>query len=510
MMDESGEKSLGRNSFIVMFFTLASRLLGILRIRIFGSIFGAGATADAINFSFNIPNNFRKLFSEGALSSAIVPVFSKIEDEKDRFQKLFSAFLGIQVIISAVLMILTVLLRKPIVLFLSDFSDPQQNLLAIGLLPYFSLFLVFILLSSYFSSVLQSKNCFLVQSVAPLLFSISVIVSLLVFSKPLGAYSMALGVASGGLLQMACTCLNLMKKGLKFRISFDFSSEDFRAVLKNWIPAMVSSAIAIVSTQFAFFFASGLGTGAVSSFSNSLVFWQTPYGIFFTAVSTVLIPFISKSAKDKVSSLYGMGLQKLSSFLIPSAVFLFFFRSDAVSIILETGNFTSADTALTAQVLGVFLIGMLLVAWYSFSQRVGYCLGLQRKILRVSVLVCAVDILSSYILIRMGLGVQSLAFANLISNSVGLMILFLNIRKDVSGFDFKSFLIHDLKVIVSCIPLAFFCFVARKVLPDYLKAGSKLEALFYFCFFGLAGAGIILCCYRFFRISLFKADASAR
>ncbi|MDY4888916.1 MAG: lipid II flippase MurJ, partial [Sphaerochaetaceae bacterium] len=70
MMDESGEKSLGRNSFIVMFFTLASRLLGILRIRIFGSIFGAGATADAINFSFNIPNNFRKLFSEGALSSA--------------------------------------------------------------------------------------------------------------------------------------------------------------------------------------------------------------------------------------------------------------------------------------------------------------------------------------------------------------------------------------------------------------------------------------------------------
>lgn len=57
-----------------MLSTLASRLLGVVRTRVLAQVFGSGSTADVINFTFNIPNNFRKLFGEGAANSALIQI----------------------------------------------------------------------------------------------------------------------------------------------------------------------------------------------------------------------------------------------------------------------------------------------------------------------------------------------------------------------------------------------------------------------------------------------------
>lgn len=501
MTDE--RKAIGKNSFIVMAFTLISRLLGIVRIRLFGSIFGASSVADAINFSFNIPNNFRKLFSEGALSNAIVPQFARLREDEEKTQKLFSSFLGLQLILSVIILAFTILLTKPIVLLLSDFEQPLQNEIAIGLLPYFSLFLVFILISSYFSSVLQSRNSFLVQSVAPLLFSFAVIASLLLFSDDLGPYSMALGAASGGFLQMISTAIRLRSEGIRFKISFDFKSDDFREVTGRWIPAILASAISIVSTQAAFYFASGMGAGAVSAFSNSLIFWQTPYGIFFTAVSTVMLPIMSVSTGQKLSDTFLDGILRLSAFLIPSAAFLYFFRFDAVAVVLMTGNFTYENSILASRVLGIFLIGMPIAAYYSFAQRLCYCLSLQKTVLKASAAVCIVDIASSYALIKLGLGVQSLAVANLISNSSGLVVLGVCISKKIPSFDWSFLGKRMVRILAGCIPMIVFCIVIRSTGFDYWKSGSTAANLGIFCGLTAVSAALVLGFYRLLKIKLF-------
>ncbi len=505
-MDE--KNPTGRNSFIVMAFTLLSRLLGIVRIRIFGSVLGASSLADAVNFSFNIPNNLRKLFAEGALSAAIVPQFSRIEDDEQRAQRLFSAFLALQILLGVLIMAAAILLRKPIVMFLSDFSDPEQNRLAIELLPFFSVFLVFILLSAYFSAVLQSRNLFLIQSFAPLLFSISVISSLLLLSDRLGPFSMAFGAVLGGFLQMVCTAVRLRSKGLRLIPDFRFRSADFRDVASRWMPAIAISAISMASTQAAFYFASSLGSGAVSAFTNSLIFWQTPYGIFFTAVSTVFFPLMSVRMGEELSASYREGLERLSGFLIPSAVFLFFFRHDAVSVLLVTGRFTLDNALMTSQVLGIFLIGMALTAWYSFTQKLCYCIGRQRKALRISVAVCVLDICFTALFIKLGLGISSLALANLIANAIGCALLFLAVRGGIGGFRLKAFALHLLKIAAGCIPMIVFCVAVKsgaagEYLAEYWRSGSSLLNLAVFC--GLAGVGIslVLAAFRMLRIKLF-------
>lgn len=502
------KKSVGRNSFIVMAFTFLSRLLGIVRIRIFGSVLGASSVADAVNFSFNIPNNLRKLFAEGALSAAIVPQFSRIEDDEQRTQRLFSAFLALQMLLGGLIIAVGVLLRKPIVMFLSDFSDPEQNRLAIELLPFFSVFLAFILLSAYFSAVLQSRNLFLIQSFAPLLFSISVIFSLLLLSHRLGPFSMAFGAILGGFLQMLCTAIRLRSKGVRFIPDFRFRSEDFREVASRWMPAMGISAISMASTQAAFYFASSLGSGAVSAFTNSLIFWQTPYGIFFTAVSTVFFPLMSVKMGKELSASYREGLERLSGFLVPSAVFLFFFRRDAVSVLLVTGKFTLDNALMTSRVLGIFLIGMTLIAWYSFTQKLCYCIGQQRKALRISVAVCGLDICLTALFIKLGLGISSLALANLIANAIGCALLFFAVRSGIDGFESRAFVLHLLKIAVGCIPMIGFCIAVKsgaagEYLAGYWRSGSSLLNFAVFCGLAGVGAGLVLVTFRMLRIKLF-------
>ena len=81
-------QSKEKNSLILMVLTFLSRILGIVKARFISSFFGAGLVADAINFSYNIPNNLRKLFAEGALSQAYLPIFAKLKDD-DKNTSLF-------------------------------------------------------------------------------------------------------------------------------------------------------------------------------------------------------------------------------------------------------------------------------------------------------------------------------------------------------------------------------------------------------------------------------------
>ncbi|MBO4387917.1 MAG: murein biosynthesis integral membrane protein MurJ [Spirochaetales bacterium] len=496
-------QSTGRNSFIVMFFTLVSRILGVIRIRVFASVFGAGSLADAINFSFNIPNNLRKIFSEGALASAIVPGFSRIKEDRQRMQELFSSLLTAQLLIGVVLIGFSVAVRYPFVNLLSGFSDPEQTETAASLLPYFNVFFVFILIAAFFSAVLQSLSAFLVQSLAPLFFSIAEIASLVFLAARYGAYAMAYGAMAGGFLQTAVTAAAVLSKGLKLRLSFHFDSEDFCEVIRRWLPAVVTSSLAVVSTQVAFSIASSLGQGAVSAFSNSLVFWQTPYGIFFTAVGTVYMPLMSVARGRELADTYSTGLKRLLCYLLPSAVFMIFFRRDIVAVVLMTGRFTLDNSLMTASVLGVFLGGMTVVAFYSFTQKLCYCLNMQKTVLFTGIVVCGTDIALSVGLTAAGMGVSALALANTVAYLTGLVVLLVSLKSSLSGFDVPDFLRYSARVVVAVLPLVLVCSVIRFLLPDYWTTGSNMANLLTLGGITAGSVALVLLSYRLFRIKLF-------
>ena len=482
---ESSDHKTTSNSLLVMLCTLTSRVLGILKARVIATIFGATGIADVINFTFNIPNNFRKLFSEGALSNAFIPVFAaSIETDQGRADssaQLLKRMQGFQVLVSIPLVVFTWLCRFDIIRFLSDFHDPGQIALSANLLVYFMVFLFTISVSTLYGSVLQCHGSFFIAAAAPLLFSFSVIFSVVFLSKSLGAYSMAVGVVFGGLLQACVTFLRLRKYGYVFEISFDFSYQPFQQVMHSWFSATMAALVLILGQQVAFYFASTLSEGSVTAFSNSIILWQAPYGIFFSAITTVFFPYMvlahHKQDAVQLGKLISQGLVYLATFLIPSAILLVFLRKETIAVLLQSGKFTLADTLITAQVLLWFLTGMIFVAWYFFLQRYYYSVGRFNEILVISIFVTFVDILASWLLLKRGFGIASLSLANTISVLIGTVILYCQAILPLKNFNHLNLFSQVGKILIANLPLALVLLGYSSLKLEWWISGSSWRNL---------------------------------
>ncbi|PKL14404.1 MAG: murein biosynthesis integral membrane protein MurJ [Spirochaetae bacterium HGW-Spirochaetae-8] len=505
---ESTDRRATRNSLLVMLCTLSSRLLGILKARVIATVFGATGIADVINFTFNIPNNFRKLFAEGALSNAFIPVFAaSIAQDQGRAEsssQLLKRMQGFQFLVSVPLVAFTWLFRLDIIHFLSDFQDAGQIALSANLLVYFMLFLFTISVSTLYGAVLQCHGSFFIAAAAPLLFSFSVIFSVLFLSNSLGAYSMAVGVVFGGGLQAFTTFLRLRKFGYVFQISFDFSYLPFRKVMRSWFSATLAALVLIVGQQVAFYFASTLPAGSVTAFSNSIILWQAPYGIFFSAISTVFFPAMvlayHQQNVNRLGKLISQGMLYLATFLIPSALILIFLRKETIAVLLQSGKFTLADTLVTAEVLVWYLLGMLFAAWYFFLQRYYYSVGKFSIVLVVSILVTSIDILATWYLLTLGFGIASLSLANTISVCIGVVVLYCHGLLPMDGFPHLRLHSQLSKIIIANLPLALALIGYSRLHLEWWTTGSSWRNLVFLTGLCCAAVFLVMISYLLFKV----------
>ena len=456
------------NSLVIMICTLASRLLGIVKARAIATVFGATGIADVINFTFNIPNNFRKLFAEGALSSAYIPVFTasitKEEGGTTTSRSLLARMQGFQLLITIPLVLFTWIWREPIIVFLSDFSDPASIRLSSELLVYFMIFLGSISFAALYGGVLQSHGSFFTAAAAPLIFSLSVIGSVYLLSDRFGAYSMALGVIAGGTLQAIVTYLRLRRHGYTMLVSFNFANPEFKRVMKGWAPVTITAVIAIVTQQIAFYFASSLSEGTVTAFSNAIILWQAPYGIFYTAIATVFFPAMvsafHRKAPEELGALISKGMLYIATFLIPAALVLTVLRNETTAVLLQSGRFNLGDTMETGRILIWFSIGMPIVAWYGFMQRVCFSTNKFTATLVVGIVVSVLDIFITWLGIRLEYGSPSLSFANSLSYAIGILVLWcIAVRKQHAHVHAKVLADGLVKLLVANIPLATLAFL---------------------------------------------------
>ncbi|MGD1833449.1 MAG: murein biosynthesis integral membrane protein MurJ [Sphaerochaetaceae bacterium] len=497
-----------KNSLVLMIFTLISRILGIVKARVIATVFGLTGTADIINFTFNIPNNFRKLFAEGAFNSAFIPEFTRLIVEKRGEKELLRNLLGFQFVIMLPLIILTFIFRRPIIVFLSDFSGDQSLILAGNLLAYFSIYLALITFYSLFAGVLQSHQTFLVASIAPLIFSVCVIASVSYLSRYYGPYSMVIGVIIGGAGQVLFTVAKVRSLDYDIRISFNFRSPDVRRVLRRWVPVTFSSLIAIVTQQAAYYFATTLQEGSVTAFSNAIIVYQAPYGIFYAAIATSFFPSLSiafnQNNRQRLRELSDEGIAYLLSFLIPSAILLIVWRSESCAVLFSGGNYSVEDAVKTGEVLLYFAIGMPFIAVYGFLQRLSYSADRFRMTVYIAFVVSICDILLTIFLLGRTNDVSSIALANTIALSAGLVIYTLVLsRSHIYSLLNISLLKKLAKIISVNIPLAAISYLMKMTVGNsWWINGSSFSSFLILAGIYLTSALMTLGVYRIFKIDI--------
>lgn len=501
------------STIVVMVSTLISRLLGFLRIAVIGAVFGASGNADVLNLVFNIPNNLRKLLAEGALSSAFIPTLSRnhVEDPTlQRSHQLVRQLLGFQLVVLIPVIVFSIISPSTIINFILDFPERERQVLAADLFRWLILYLLLISIAAVFMGTLNSHRSFLVPALAPLLFSIAVIASILWLHERYGVFSMVIGVLVGGAGQLLIHIPSMRRLGYSGRPLFIFNSPDFKKVLRQWLPVVSTSSVFVVNQQIALFFASGLTDGSGSAMTNALVFWQLPFGIFAASITTVLFPSMSRqfamNDSNGLADSIVSGLRSLLLLLVPSGVGLAVLGKEMIAVALQRGAFSFSATILAADVLVYYSIGLFSVGAFNFLQRAYYACDDYRTPLTVAVVVVILDVGLSLWLKETVLGVAGLALANSIAFTAGFLLYLKPLYRHAEAFSLRHVVSVVLPVSGGTGAAVAAVLLIRRILPLFgvsslwWSSGSSLVNFGLFLVHSVPAMVVLVGVYRLFGL----------
>ena len=504
-------RSSAVSTSIVMGATMVSRILGFVRQAVINAIFGASGSADVLNAVFSIPNNLRKLLAEGALSSAFIPVLSQAiadEDQSSRGvpRQVVRNLLAFQYVILVPLLILSVIFAEPITMFIRDFPEASRQALAADLFQWFIHYTLLISVSAVIVGALNSSNRFTVPAFTPIIFSFSVIGSVLLFHRSLGLYSMAVGVLVGGIGQIAFQTPQFLRSGFDLVPSFSFGNPEFRRILRQWLPVVASSSIFVVNQEVALYFASGLEDGSSSALVNAIVFWQLPLGIFGVSVMTVLFPRMSREARHHDSAALretlAFGLRAIAALLIPSSLLMGALSYEVIAVAFQRGAITQVNTHMAAQVLIGYCGGMVGVGTFNFLQRSFYARGDYKTPTLTALGVLVVDVLLSIWLKETRLRVTGLAVANSVAFSSGAAVLLAASHRALGGVHFLRIAGTVGKSVLAVLPAAAGLVVFRAYWGTWWVSGSTAANLGRLAAVGSGALALVALLYIVLRIEV--------
>ncbi|HVO37910.1 MAG TPA: murein biosynthesis integral membrane protein MurJ [Spirochaetia bacterium] len=509
----------GRSSLsaaIVMACTAGSRLFGYVRQALFSYYFGASGAADSLNAVFNIPNNLRKLFAEGALSSAFIPVLSStIEEDPSgvRARRLFGNLTAFLLIVLVPLVALSIAFPHLYVRILLRFSDPARIEAGARSMQWMFNYILLVSLSALVMAVLNSHGRFTVPALSPLLFTLATVLSIVLLNGQLGILSMGVGVLVGGILQLAFQLPALRRQGYSLRPDFRLGNPDFIRTVQLWFPYLASASIPTVTQFFAQLFASGLEDGSVSAVVNSVMFLQIPIGIFTASINTVLFPRMSRQAtrndREGLNASVSYGIESLIVLLVPSTVLLCFFGREIIAAALQRGRFTQPATVLAARALTGYAVGLFSMGAYTFLQRLFYSLKSFTIPLVSAGFVAVVDIGLSLVLKETPLRVSGLAYANSIAFTAGFVTLAVMAGRKVGSLKAAPLLGALGKSLLGSLPMAAFLFLFTRWKPDLWVHGGSLTGAAWIAAAAVIALALTIGMYLLLRVP-FLVDVIAR
>jgi len=355
-------------AWVIAALTLVSRMLGLLRESVFGYYFSTSQLLSAFRIAFMIPNLARRLFGEGALSSALVPVLTQtLQEEGEENSR---RFVGRLLIAQALLLLLlTVAVELVIAGWRTWIVDDAALALTAILLPYMGL----ICIVALGGAVLNVRRYFAVPAAAPVLLNLMIILAAVVGSAvfTIGAESLmvmiCVAVLVAGALQLVATGWAL--KAVRFFPIIERRRRDprVRRVILLMGPMVLGLSAVQINSLFdyliAYWFVSADGERvgpAVLGYAQYL--YQLPLGVFGVAIATALFPAMSEQAAVKegaaLTALFFRGL-RLSLFIaLPAGAGLMFVAEPLVATLYERGAFHADDTRRVASVLFFYSLGM--------------------------------------------------------------------------------------------------------------------------------------------------------
>ena len=373
--------NLLRAASTVSFFTLLSRITGLVREQLMAAAFGASALTDAFNVAFRIPNLLRRLFAEGAFSQAFVPLLAATREAEgdEATRRLVDAVANV-LMVALVLSCVAGVVGAPLIVWamasgLAAFDEAV--FMTRVMFPYIAC----MSLVALAAGVLNTWRRFAVPAAAPLLLNLAWIAAVLWLSPVLAGrgvqpiYALAIGVMAGGLAQLTLMGVALRRLGMQPQLSLARGAwrqawvhPGVGRVLRNMGPALLGVSVAQLSLLINTQIASHLQPGSVSWLTYADRLMELPTALLGVALGVVLTPQLSAAqARDDAAGYSGLldwGLRLALLLAAPCAVALLVFAQPLVAVLYHLGRFGVHDvmqTSLAVMGWGVGLLGLIAV-----------------------------------------------------------------------------------------------------------------------------------------------------
>ncbi len=495
-------RKLAKNISMMSIAVFVSRILGLVRDQVMAYFFGTNFINDAFNVGYNIPNLLRRLFGEGALSTAFVPIYNEIgiSEGKDIQVQFAMNMLSILTLILSLITLIGMLISPLIVKALYPGLAPHTSLLAIKLTRIIFPYLFFIGLSSTFIAILNSHDYFFMTGLSSALLNIGMILTIIIpyyWLKVTGEQLIiwaGWGVLLGGLLQTAINFPYLRKIGYHWGIYLNFGSKVLAQLWNRFVPSMIGIGIREINLIADSLMASFLPVGSITAlgFGNRLM--QLPLGIFAISAGTAILPLYSRCITNKnyaelCSSMRFTALT-LAYLMLPVTTIILALGDDLVRILFQSGEFNQHAAWMTSQALIFYSLGLL---FYSLNQTITplfYATGDTKTPMRIAALMVGLNITLNFILMQF-MAHRGLALSTSITAMVNYLLLLHLIRKKLPEVVFSGILANVIKAALICAAIYFLLrltgsfYIAHSRLT--LFAMDAVLSIFTFIIFYLAG-----------------------
>ena len=445
--------------------TVLSRVLGLLRDIAMAGLFGLSPVMDAFTIAFRIPNLSRKLFGEGALATAFIPIFARelLHADRQRAWQLVSAVLGWLAVFLAALVLVGEL---GLAAWSTWGGVSAETRLLIELTALMLPYLILICLASQVGAVLNSLGQFRWPATVPVVLNLVWLLGVWCVTPWFpDAVSKArvLGVCIlvSGVLQLLVQWPSLHAAGFRFRWDWQPVRPQVGEILQAMLPVVLGLSITQINTfsdsliAWAFSHPADdaaarmrlpggplypLAAGAVSALYYGERMYQFPLGVFGVALGTAIFPLLARhAAKGELEHLrqdLSLGLRLVLVIGVPASAGLIWLAHPVARCLFERGEFSPADTLRTARIIAAYGSGVWAYCGLLILQRGCYAVGDRATPLRWGLISVAANLVLNLSLIWI-VAEQGLAYSTAVCAMLQVGGLIVAVQQRIGGLDWK-------------------------------------------------------------------------
>ena len=349
-------------------YTIGSRVVGFLREVLTASFLGAGPAADALVIAIKVPSFFRRLFAEGAFNASFVPLFAgllatKGKDEARSFaEQILTLWVGVLFLL---MLLVELFLPSFMTLVVPGFKEtPDRLYYAIEFSRITFPFILFISLTALYSGILNSMDKFAIVASSPMVGNIAIVVVVLSFYNQFFSpgHAFSWGIMVCGIIQWLWVWIPALKVGMGLRFVWPRFNGNVKKFFKVLAPAAFGSGVVQINLFIGAYIASWLPVGAISYLNYADRLNQLPLSVIGVAVSTALLPILSRQLRakswKKAQKTQNEAVEFSMFLTFPAALALIILAEPFIMIVFERGAFSAQDTLATALTLRALAVGL--------------------------------------------------------------------------------------------------------------------------------------------------------